>query len=424
MKTYRKYDQSIVQAIQLSGNINLYPKLKSPRTTALYWIKNYRKANIKKISGFASLLPRSKTKNEFSSSSPNALENASALTGIIFSEIVKQINNLNIDVSQKRKMIIHIIEKIKNTNYQISIKDMLEIMKISYGTYYRWRTEVLGCEISKQKCQVQRANQVSRSEIKIMTELALNKRYAHLSIKSLMYFAQKNNILTCSYDSWRKYLKLSNIKRYQLPRKKFNKKRKGIRASAPNELWHVDITEIIIRNNQKYYLQIIVDNYSRAIISWKISDFKDAILSLKTLLRAFRQGFKPQSIMSDGGKENKNKKVTSLLLGKGVRQLIAFVDILFSNSMVESFFKKMKSAMLFHRMKSLNALKIKITSFIKSYNNEYPHSELKGATPLEALHSHFNLDDFKRKLRLNRQEVTAMRKQNYDQCMSCLAIQD
>jgi transposase-like protein len=46
----------------------------------------------------------------------------------------------------------------------------------------------------------------------------------------------------------------------------------GIRASRPNEIWHVDTTIIRLLNGTKAYLHAVIDNYSRKIQSWTIAD--------------------------------------------------------------------------------------------------------------------------------------------------------
>lgn len=404
---YRKYDQSIVNSIKETGNINLYPELKIPRTTALYWLKIYSYEKMKTIN-----IKKTIQEDANYDSQPR-------LVGTVFvSELFDQLKNLTIDPANKRKIIIKLIEKLK---LHINLNQLLKMLKISTGKYYRWRIEVIGCSNSNTTCNIVRANQITKVEQDKMIELAMSKKFAHLSVKSLAYYAQRKSILTCSYDSWRKYLRLYNVKRFKVSNKKLNFNKVGIRAKAPNELWHVDITEVIIKNNQKYYIQVIIDNFSRAIVSWKISDFKDTQLSLKTLFKAFQIGHKPIQLMSDAGCENKNSKIAKLLLGKGIKQVIALVDTLFSNSMVEAFFRIIKGYTYFFKLKSLNALKRKVGKFIDNYNNEYPHSSLHGATPMEAFNEMFDLIGFKNKLAENRVHALIDRRANYEKCLKCIA---
>ena len=65
-----------------------------------------------------------------------------------------------------------------------------------------------------------------------------------------------------------------NILNLKIKRTYFSKREpkyysKGIRASKPHELWHIDVTQVKTKSFQKLYLQLVVDNYSRAIIRFR-----------------------------------------------------------------------------------------------------------------------------------------------------------
>lgn len=156
-----------------------------------------------------------------------------------------------------------------------------------------------------------------------------------------MHYCKRNKILNCSLETWYKYIKLYGIKRHAHVRKS-KKYKNGLRAKNVNEIWHIDITEIKMED-QKAYLQLVVDNYSRMIIAWKVSLTKTMNITYKTLLKSFKfaPGFNGK-IVCDGGGENVGFKPKSLLLGKGIKQLIAKGDIRFSNSIVEAVFRQLK----------------------------------------------------------------------------------
>lgn len=207
--------------------------------------------------------------------------------------------------------------------------------------------------------------------------------------------------------------------RFKFKRHKRKACQVGIRAKRPHEIWHIDITEIVISNEQKYYLQMIVDNFSRAILSWKISDKKDLNLSLKTIQKSIRIGKVPEYLMSDGGRENINQQVIKLLFGKGISQIIAQADVHFSNSMIEAVFKKFKSVTTCENINTLSGLKRKVAWFVKQYNCSMPHSMLNGALPFEVLNDKFCLESFNNNLRTKRIELIRQRSCDYQQCRAC-----
>ena len=46
----------------------------------------------------------------------------------------------------------------------------------------------------------------------------------------------------------------------------------GIRAKAPGELLHLDVTNIRLLDGTRAYLHAVIDNYSRRILSWTLED--------------------------------------------------------------------------------------------------------------------------------------------------------
>jgi putative transposase len=91
----------------------------------------------------------------------------------------------------------------------------------------------------------------------------------------------------------------------------------------------------------------------------------------------------PEYLLSDAGKENTNKTVSQILLGKGVTQLIAKSDVIFSNSMVEAVFRQLKQKFIQHKPESKSDLIKSVAKFVEVYNFKIPHSSLIGGTSME-----------------------------------------
>ena len=45
----------------------------------------------------------------------------------------------------------------------------------------------------------------------------------------------------------------------------------GLRATRPNEYWHVDLTVIRLLDGTRVYLHAAIDNFSRRILAWKVA---------------------------------------------------------------------------------------------------------------------------------------------------------
>ena len=140
-----------------------------------------------------------------------------------------------------------------------------------------------------------------------------------------------------------------------------------------------------------------MDNYSRAVLAWRLADKIDNAISVEVLEKAFVDSKPTQPIvkidngmeeqatlnyMTDGGSENKriDSKVTF-----AVNHLVAWKNIRASNSMIERVFHTMKNEYKYilyaADFEELNAL---LEQTINAYMDR-PHSQLGIYTPREVM---------------------------------------
>ncbi len=286
-----------------------------------------------------------------------------------------------------------VVEAIHRAKKTISINRAIKLMGISKSTYRIWAMEhYFKCGQSiTQLCNNSYPQQLTVNEIHKMHRLLSNVNYLHWPIISVAYYGMKKSLLKAHPNTWYKYARLMKIKRKR--QRKFKVKYEvGVRADAPNEKWHADITEIVTADGKTAYIYLVVDNFSRYITSWRVSHK----ICAKTRIDTFREtivnaGLKPcqnqiTELIVDGGTENNNKSVEAFLEKYPLKKSIALKDILKSNAMVESINKVLKYDYLFPRKiqnKShlINVLKNVV---IPDYNEKRPHGSLHGLTPLEA----------------------------------------
>ena len=89
----------------------------------------------------------------------------------------------------------------------------------------------------------------------------------------------------------------------------------------PNEAWHVDTTIIKLLDGTKAYLHAVIDNYSRKILAWTVSDTMSPSSTCHVLVDAAKQlpGVTTHVIM-DSGSENLNGIVDPLFNSSTVRR--------------------------------------------------------------------------------------------------------
>jgi transposase InsO family protein len=161
----------------------------------------------------------------------------------------------------------------------------------------------------------------------------------------------------------------------------------GICAKAPGELLHLDVTIIRLLDGTRAYLHGVIDNYSRRILSWCLEERLGSGGTCRILREAVVQLNDCPGhavVVADSGSENVNGAVDDLLDGEELTRVLAQVEVTFSNSMVEAFWRSLKHGWLYlHALDSFAALRRLITFYVKAHNEVMPHSAFQGQTPDE-----------------------------------------
>jgi putative transposase len=177
--------------------------------------------------------------------------------------IIKTKDN-SLNKFDKIKTIVSTINNIKET---VSLETACKLFNISKSKFYSWKFQInYPCHDSFiNKCIKRWPNQISKSTVDKIKDICSHSYFNGWPIASIAYFCKHNNILNLSLATWYKYTKLLDISKKTI---KCLKKRKiGIRALIPNHIWHVDVTVFKTLDNVRVYIYLIVDNYSRFILS-------------------------------------------------------------------------------------------------------------------------------------------------------------
>ena len=160
-----------------------------------------------------------------------------------------------------------------------------------------------------------------------------------------------------------------------------------MRASRPNELWHIDVTVLKLRGGTKAYLSAVIDNFSRRILAWRLSERISAANSVIVLCqaqRALESGVPAPTLMADDGSENFNSQVDALVEDGTLRRVLAQRDVLSSNSMIEAWWRQLKHNWLYlNEFEGMTQLRSLIEFYVAEHNGKIPHSAFDGQTPDE-----------------------------------------
>ena len=106
------------------------------------------------------------------------------------------------------------------------------------------------------RCLKRHPHKVALSEIKEMRKLVTSKRLGHFSISSLSIYAKRRGLVSCNRDTWYRYI---NRYGWQRPvrNRKFKPKHTGLRATRPDEVWHIDVTYIKLTDGTHQVLWLL-----------------------------------------------------------------------------------------------------------------------------------------------------------------------
>ena len=139
---------------------------------------------------------------------------------------------------------------------------------------------------------------------------------------------------------------------------KYSYKLKGLEITRANQVWSTDITYIKIKGGM-VYMAAIIDWYSKAVLSWRISNTMDTDLVMGVLNEALSKYGKPEIFNTDQGSQYTSYIHTQTLKDNGIiismdnaNELSEKTSIssLFSNRMLSiKFLFSLKASIWFYR---------------------------------------------------------------------------
>ena len=152
-------------------------------------------------------------------------------------------------------------------------------------------------------------------------------------------------------------------------------------------MWHVDTTIIKLIDGTKGYLHAGIDKFSRRILAWRVAECFEFETMVAVLQEAARGVVTVQDIPAlvvDGGVENVNAGVDNLIESGLLRRVRALKDVMFTNSMIEAWWRTLKYQWLFlNTLDSSTTVRSLAAFYVASHNEEIPHSAFRGQTPDE-----------------------------------------
>jgi putative transposase len=279
-----------------------------------------------------------------------------------------------------------VLRTIESAQTILPLALILRVLRFEPARYYAWRHAGTACSLGdRPSCPRSSPGQLTPAEVATIKSMVLAPEYRHMPLATLARYAQRLGKVFASVTTWAKLVRERGWRR---PRRRLYppKPTVGVRATQPNEAWHVDTTIIKLLNGTRAYLHAIIDNFSRKILAWTVAARLEPATTCQVLLAAGRHlvsAGRPL-LYADSGIENINGAVDETLFSACLERVLAQVDVTFSNSMIEAFWRSLKHQWLYlNSLDSIERLRTLVEFYVEQHNTQMPHAAFSGQTPDE-----------------------------------------
>lgn len=149
----------------------------------------------------------------------------------------------------------------------------------------------------------------------------------------------------------------------------------------PNQVWSTDITYIKLGRGH-VYLSVVIDWFSRYIVSWRLHDTLEAEECVACVDEAVRRFGAPAIMNSDQGATYTSEAYVSYLASKGIVQSMDGKGRWADNVIVERWFRTFKHEYLYlEEYSNMRQLRALVARCVRAYNERRPHASLGYETP-------------------------------------------
>jgi len=291
------------------------------------------------------------------------------------------LNQTRLPDGNDKRSLLRVIDRSRSA---LPLRSVLRVLRLSPSRYHHWKREEQCALDDRLSCPRASPRQLTAAEVEAIHDLATSHEYRHVPTGTLALLAQRLGKVFASPSTW---YRLIRDHRWRRPRQRVHpaKPKIGIRASRPNEIWHIDTTLIRLLDGSRAYLHAVIDNFSRRILAWKVTPTFDPGATAEILLTASKgvdDGV--PTVLVDGGTENFNGPVDELINSGLLHRVLARTEITYSNSMIESWWRVLKHQWLYlNTLDTVRAVEKLVAFYVQEHNSRLPHSAFRGQTPDE-----------------------------------------
>lgn len=275
------------------------------------------------------------------------------------------------------------VAEIKRLEGKYSIHVLCEALQIPRGTYYN----------RKKKGDIPNRYELADRELSVMIREIFYHSRERFGRNPIKYKLQEQGFQVSKTRISRLMKEMGlEVKsapytmehKKSLSRNKFRNLLQGeFSPEAPNAIWASDITYVKVKD-QYMFVCVVIDLFSRKVLSYGISSTIDTVLTMNTFDEAFEERGQPQNLIfhSDQGVQYTSYAFRTHLEELKCRQSFSAPGYPYDNSVCKSFFNTLKKeAIYYHIYDSAAELAAVLDEYIGYYNEVRMHRTLKMKTP-------------------------------------------
>jgi transposase InsO family protein len=294
---------------------------------------------------------------------------------------------------------LEILTVIENSQHQgVSARRSCSLLRIEHRRVVRWQQQTRqGLPLANLRPgSKDPLHRVLLEEIDQIVTLAQSQEYVDLSHRTLAVTAWDQGLFQASFSTVYRVLKERNLMTARGPSRAHNGNSKApVRKelTGPNQRWCWDISYLMTNQKGEYlYLYLLLDEWSRKVIQWRIAWHQSAEES-RLLLEG---GLADQNILdlpeeqrpeviNDRGRQMKAKPIQRLCEEHGMPQLFARPRTPNDNPFIESAFSTVKRAPAYPgRFLDDAQANEYFSRYFTWYDTEHYHSGIDYVTPQQA----------------------------------------
>ena len=305
---------------------------------------------------------------------------------------------------------------------ELSVRRTLDEIKVSRTSFYRWYAayEKGGLDglANQDRASRRHWNRIPDSVRSMIVDVALDR--PELTPRELAWHITDSHDYFVSESSVYRILKAHDL----ITSPQFTVMQAADKFQHPtsrvHELWQTDFTYLRVVGWGWYFLSTILDDYSRYIITWRLTTTMaaaDVTDTMKDALRATglseaRVRHKPR-LLSDNGPSYIASDLADYLDDKGMDHTRGRPYHPQTQGKIERWHRSLKNQILLENYYLPGALEQRIGEFVDYYNHERYHESLNNLTPADVYYGRGQqVLDRREQIKLN--TLAMRRKMHYD----------